>query len=107
MHQEGSLQILRLEEDPDSRQQRYSVAFAPYNRRGGALPSHVSRSDPELPGHRADQRFGEADIVQLLADVRRSGRASVPNVALSRDQLKKYGLQEMGILQSVISYLST
>ena len=86
---------------------RYSITYAPYDKGGGALPAREARSLSELKQFLSDIGCDVSTIERVLNDLNTTGRASLPNVVLSDEQLKRYGLQEMGILQSVISYLST
>jgi hypothetical protein len=107
MKHEGSLHILRFGPDPATGAERYSITYAPDDRRGGALPPYVVRSDSDLRRFLREIELGEPEVSRALTDVKLSGRVSLPSIVLSNDQLSRYGLGEMGIIQSVISYLST
>ena len=107
MKHEGTLHVRRLGPDPATGEDRYSITYAPYDRRGGALPPYVARSDADLRGFLREIGVEESRIDTVSFEVKSSGRASLPNIVLSDEQLKRYGLAEMSILESVISYLST
>ena len=107
MDRTGSLDLLRLGRDPATGVTRYAVSYAPYDRRGGALPTHVVDGEAELLALLTELKFDEGIARASIAQVRDNGRASLPNVVLSDEELRRHGLQEMGILESVLSYLSS
>lgn len=107
MKRGGSLHIIKLGPDSATGQGQYSVTYAPYDRRGGALPPYVVRGDSELRRFLQEIDVNEPAEDRAFAELNSSGRTSLHNVVLSDEQLKRYGLGEMGIIQSVISYLST
>ncbi|MBI1848080.1 MAG: hypothetical protein HYR86_14060 [Candidatus Rokubacteria bacterium] len=107
MKRNGSLHILRLGLDPVRGEYRYYVTYARYDRRGGALPPYVLQSDSELLGFMREIGVEISDAASTLGDLKLTGHASLHNVGLTNEQLRKYGLEEMGVLESVISYLST
>jgi len=107
MERTGSLHLLRLGTDLHTGKPRYSITYAPYDRRGGALPARLAGSTEELRGFLSEIHCDAAAIEQTVDAVEATGRASLPNVILSDDDLRRYGLMEMGIVESIISYLST
>lgn len=107
MPHHGTLRVLRLGHDPNTAEDRYSITYARYNRRGGALPPYVMRGERELLSFLEDIGVDKSAAESLLAEVRAQGRGSLPNVVITDEQLRRYGLGELGIIQSVISYLST
>jgi hypothetical protein len=107
MDKQGVLHIVRLTIEPDTGTSIYAITYAPYDQRGGALPAREVRGEDVLVSFLKQIRLDDPTISAVLSSLRISGRASVPNIALSDEQLKRYGLSEMGILQSILSYLST
>ena|SRR5438874_9214499 len=107
MERSGSLHLLRLGSDPATDRTRYAVSYAPYDRRGGALPTRAVDGEAELVAFLTKLNVDEATARAVAAEARDKGRASLPNVVLSDQELRRHGLQEMGILESVISYLSS
>ncbi len=107
MKRNGSLNVLLLGTDPATGVARYAITYAPYDRRGGALPAREARSETEVMSFLTEVGINPQARETAVAELRRSRRVSIPNVALSDEELRRYGLQEMGIIQSVISYLST
>jgi hypothetical protein len=107
MDRNGSLHLLRLGPDPDTGALRYAVSYAPYDKGGGALPTRVVRSDEELVTLLASLKIDESAARESVGTVRSKGRSSLSNVIVSDEELRRHGLHEMGILESVISYLST
>ena len=107
MNRTGSLHVLRLDVSSVAGDGRYSITYAPYDRGGGALPAREAGSVSELRQFFTDIACDASTIERVVEDLKTSGRASLSNVVLSDEQLKRYTLQEMGVLQSVISYLST
>jgi len=107
MDRTGSLHLLRLGADPATGIARYAVSYAPYDKGGGALPTRVVHGDDELVAFLRALNLDESTARGSVAEVAREGRASLPNVILSDEELRRHGLREMGILESVISYLST
>ncbi len=107
MDHKGALHLLRLGPDPATGEEHFSVTYAPYEKRGGALSPYLARSVGELQTMLAKLRIDEAERNRALSEVRAGGHASLATVILSDADLKQYGLGEMGIIESVISYLST
>jgi len=67
----------------------------------------VVHGDDELVAFLRALNLDESTARGSVAEVAREGRASLLNVILSDEELRRHGLREMGILESVISYLST
>jgi hypothetical protein len=107
MRHHGSLHVLRLGHDPNTGEERFSITYARYDRRGGALPPYVVRGERELLSFLENIGVDKSAAESLLAEMGAQGRGSLPNVVFTDEQLRRYGLGEMGIIQSVISYLST
>lgn len=107
MDRNGSLHLLRLGPDPDTSVVRYAVSYAPYDKGGGALPTRVVRGDDELAELLAGLKVDESVAHESVAAARSKGRSSLPHVIVSDEELRRHGLHEMGIFESVISYLST
>ncbi len=74
---EGTLAILKMGVDRSTGAARHVISFAPYTHGGGAL--------------RTISRYGSEALRQFLI----------------AEQLKRYGLGEMSIGASIMSYLST
>src|SRR5258708_25925579 len=107
MNRNGSLHILRLGPDPTSGVQRYSISYAPYDGHGGALPTVSVRGEEALRDFLTSIHIPPDLADGAIREVSARGRTSVPNVALTDDELAGLGLKEMTILRSIISYLST
>ncbi|PYN93286.1 MAG: hypothetical protein DMD91_30405 [Candidatus Rokuibacteriota bacterium] len=106
MQREGFLHVLRLGDGLNG-EGRYSITFAPYDRGGGALPAREARSPSELREFLSEIGCDGTTIERVVSELQANRRTSMPNVVLSDEQLKRYGLREMGVLQSVLSYLSS
>ena len=107
MNHNGSLHVLKLGPDPVSGLTRYAMSYAAYDKGGGALPTHVAHGESDLEAVLKDLNVDGANAHATAVEARDNGRASLPNVVLSDDELRRHGLKEMGILDSVISYLSS
>ena len=107
MNHEGTLRIVHLDADRRSGKPQYSVTYVPYSRGGGALPRRVIGGDDQLRDFLREVQVDQRTIDETLAQVRTAGSVSLQRIVLSDEQLQQHGLQEMGILESVISYLST
>ena len=107
MERNGALHVLRLGANPLTGKDRYSITYTPYDKHGGALPSREAGSPSELQAFLCEIKCDRGMIDGVLSEIQSTGRASIPNVILSDDQLRGYGLQEMGVLQSILSYLSS
>src|SRR5947209_3563640 len=106
MERNGSLHVLRLGADPGTGATRYAASYTPYDKGGGAIPKRVVHGDEDLLALLHTLRVDDALAREVLAKVLAHGRTTLPNVVLLDDDLRRHGLQEMGILDSVISYLS-
>ena len=107
MEHHGTLHLLRLGPDSNTADTRYSVTYAPYARRGGALPAHHVTTLLELKAFLRQLHVGADEIKQAVLEVQEKKRASLPNIVLTDEELLKHGLQETSIVDSVITYLST
>ena len=107
MERNGTLHLLRLGPHSKTAATRYSVTYAPDAGRGGALPAHHVKTLLELEAFLRELHVDADEIKQAVLEVQEKKRASLPNVVLTDEELLKHGLQEMSIVDSVITYLST
>lgn len=90
MQHNGTLRILRLGEQPGTKLTTFSVTYAPYRGRGGALKSHPCQGEQELRNLLSEMAIDQESIDNALNDLRRLGRALIPNVQLSDEQINRY-----------------
>ena|SRR6266851_8939781 len=107
MQHEGTLHLLDFGPDPTTGVNRYAVNYASYDSHGGALPNVLRQGENGLRAFLAELQIEGSKIERALNDLHEHGRAVIQHVVLSDEQIKRYGLNEMGIIQSIISYLST
>jgi hypothetical protein len=107
MDRNGSLHLLRLGADPSTGIDRYAISYAPYDKGGGALPTRAFAGEDAVIAFLKELRIDDATARRAITQVRQDGRTSLPNVVVSDQELQRHGLQELGILESVLSYLST
>ena len=104
---EGTLAILKMGVDQSTGAARYVISFAPYTHGGGALRT-ISRDGSEaLRQFLIEVGLPSEQAGSIVKHVEETNRASIPNVQLTAEQLKRYGLGEMSIGASIMSYLST
>ena len=72
----GSLHVLLFDREKDI----YSVSFAPYQTRGGALGDEEIHGRDGLKKHLLRLRIHQHLIEKALQDVQRDGRCDIPNV---------------------------
>jgi hypothetical protein len=102
MNVEGTLHIVQFDRD-----EGYSVSFAPYVSRGGALPQlRLSNSDA-LVRFLADIGLTGTRGQEALAGLAAKGSVSLQGISLSLEQLRRHNLLELGIAESIMRYLST
>ena len=90
MQHNGTLHILRLGHRPETNLTTYSVTYASYRGRGGALQIHRCQGEKELRDLLSDLAIHGDLIDQAPNELRRAGRASIPNVQLSDEQINRY-----------------
>jgi len=106
MNHEGTLQSAKLDVDRRSGKPQYSVTYVPYSRGGGALPRRVITGDDQLTDFLRELGVDQRTIDETLTEVRAAGSVPLQRIVLSDEQLRRHGLHEMGILESVLSSLS-
>jgi hypothetical protein len=107
MEKHGSLNIRRRGSDQSTGQLRYSLTYAPYDRGGGALPPRVAQTDDELKGLLIEIGLDQEIVERAVRTARVEGRVSIPDVTLTDEQVQRYGLKEMGIGASILSYIAS
>lgn len=107
MEREGTIHITLLEKETSSRPPVYSLAYAPYDRGGGALRTRRYYGKKKLIEFLTEIEVHREHIDQALNELRQAGRASIPRVRLSDERIAHYGLGETGILEAIRIYLST
>ena len=107
MEKHGSLNIRRRGSDPSTGQPRYSLTYAPYDRGGGALPRRIAQTGDELASLLIEIGLDQEIVERSVRTARAEGRASIPDVTLTDDQVQRYGLKEMGIGASILSYIAS
>lgn len=101
---EGTLHIVRFDEDPTS--SAYSVTFAPYVSHGGALPQLRLSSSEALRGFLLEIGVPPETVNRVLVELTGKGSVSLQHTVLSSEQLRYYKLLELGIGESIMRYLS-
>jgi hypothetical protein len=107
MQRTGTLRVLQLGPDPTTGDHRYALRYSPYDKGGGALPARIARGENDLKALLAELKIDDSTVRNIIGDVHRSGAAAIPSVVLTDDELRRHGLQEMGIVESVFSYLAS
>ena len=106
MERHGSLHILRLRPDSSPGESRYRLTYAPYDRGSGALPPKVAETNDELKSFLTEIGLDRETVERAARTVQVERRASIPDVTLTDDQVEHYGLKEMGIGASILSYIA-
>ena len=89
----GSIHIVRLENTRGAAPDSYSVIYAPYSGPGGAVPSRKFDSIENLKDFLMTELSIDMSAVEsALTDVSRGGSASIPNVQLRPQELRRLGL---------------
>jgi len=71
----------------------YSVIFAPYTGRGGAVPSRHFQALDRLRSFLEDDLYiSRSSVDEALSELERKGSSSILNVQLTRKELKKLAL---------------
>ena len=105
MRIEGTLRIVPFDQDPATF--RYSVTFAPYDSRGGALPQLRLCDGDALRAFLLEIGVSAATINDVLNELAGKGSAALQNTVLSLEQLRRYKLLELGIGESIMRYISS
>lgn len=92
----GFVHMLRSTGCPGEQSRVYSVMFAPIGPTGtgGALASKEFRDVESLKNFLKAMRIGDPSIKDALEHLDVRGNASVPNVALSQEELAELGLKQ-------------
>lgn len=101
---EGTLHIVRF--DGDAASPRYSVMFAPYSSHGGALPQLPLSDSEALRAFLLEIGVPAETVNHVLIELTAKGAVSLQKSVLSVEQLRHYGLLELGIGESIMRYLS-
>ena len=87
---EGAIHILSIHVD---RKEQYSVIFAPFAGRGGAVPSRRFANENQLQSFLQDQvGISRSAVEDALREVQHKGSASIFHVQLTRGAAKRLGL---------------
>jgi hypothetical protein len=103
---EGTLAILKMGVDRSTGAARHVISFAPYTHGGGALRTMSRYGSEALRQFLIELGLPSEQAASMVKQVEETNRA-IPNVQLTAEQLKRYGLGEMSIGASIMSYLST
>ena len=99
---EGKLRILRIDKAPV-----YWIMFLPYHTGGGAIPRYVSKGKERLRQVLTDLDIDSFIIDQALENLDDKGESAIDHVVLSTDQIRRYGLGELGVLNSIRTYIGS
>ena len=97
---EGTLRIVRFDDESG-----YAVVFAPVHSGGGALPQLRLPTRESLRAFLFDIGFSEAAAEELLTELKASGSMSRHTMA-PFEMLRRYELLQLGVVQSILRYLS-
>jgi hypothetical protein len=97
---EGTLRIVRFDDDSG-----YAVVFAPLRSGGGALPQLRLATSEALRAFMLDLGVSEAPAEEILTELKASGSVSRHMVA-PFEMLRRYELLQLGVMESILRYLS-
>jgi hypothetical protein len=106
MEQEGTVRVVRLEEETSSRPAVYSVSYA-YGAGGGALRTRRFHGDEKLIEFLTEIGLAKGRLDEDLRELRREGQVSIQGVRLSDEQIQRYGLGTTSVLDAIRSYLAS
>lgn len=88
---EGAIHILAYKRG--TRQEQYSVIFAPFSGPGGSVPSRRFNGPEQLRGFLEDEiGISRSSVDEAFTQLRREGSASIFNVQLTRREARKFAL---------------
>jgi transcriptional regulator with XRE-family HTH domain len=96
---EGSLLFKRLAENPDI--SSYGVMFAPYSGAGGPLQSYPIQNMQDLKTFLLQLHIDLHAQQNLLASLFQRSSATVPNVSLSRTEIRRFWPQQEEMSKSI------
>lgn len=105
MEHEGTIRLVRLEEEISRRPAVYSVAYA-YGAGGGALRTRRFHGDEKLSEFLTEIGLDKEELDEGLRELRREGHVSIQRVRLSDEQIQRHGLGTTSVLEAIRSYLS-
>lgn len=105
---EGKLRILRIDKTtPADHQAIYWVMFFPYRASGGAIPRHICYGEENLRKALSDLGIEMFYIDQTMKDLEDKKDSCIDHVLLNNDQLRRYGLGELGVFDSIRTYIGS
>ena len=105
MEHEGTIRVIRMEEESAGRPAVYSVAYA-YGAGGGALRTRRFHGDQKLIEFLTAIGVHKEKLDEGLRELRQEGHVSIQGVTLSDEQIQRYGLGTTSVLEAIRSYLS-
>jgi transcriptional regulator with XRE-family HTH domain len=96
---EGSLLFKRLAESPDI--SSYEVMFAPYSGAGGALQSYPIQNMRDLKTFLLRLNIEPHTQQNVLASLFQRASATIPNVSLSRMEIRRFWPQQEEMSKSI------
>ena len=97
---EGTLSIVRFDDESG-----YAVVFEPLRAGGGALPQLRLPTNEALRAFLLNIGLPEATAEELLTELKASGSVSRHTVA-PFEMLRRYELLQLGVVESILRYLS-
>ncbi len=100
----GKLAVLRLARETKIEPATFAVRFLPLGL-SGWFKSVKIYGEEKLITWLEELGVNRESIDGTLQCVRENGRSSIENVELTEEQLKRYGLESPGIVESIREYL--
>ena len=97
---EGTLRVVKFDDESG-----YSAVFIPDQRGGGALPQLRLPTHESLRAFLLDIGFSEATADEFLTELVTADSVS-RHTAAPVDMLRRYELLQLGVVESILRYLS-